>query len=247
MKAAILAVLLALAPITTSESSAQNQPVAPQGVPTEMKVPPARPLEKGTYFGASVVSVSNALRGQLQISRGMGLAIMEIRPGSPAARAGLLPHDVLVKLDDQILINPGQFVVLVRNKRPGNRIDLTMIRQGKPLQLEVTLGEAMMPTIEDEAAMATHFGGKPSVMQGGQVYDSTVYGEMANASEITFRDELYDIAVKVDASALPLKKSVVVKSVESGQVVFQGNINTPEERAAVRSEIVDRLKQMKVW
>lgn len=247
MKAAILAVLLALAPITITKSFAQSQPNLPAMPPEVRTAPVVRPTEKGTYLGAAVIGATNALRAQLQIPRGMGVTVVNVLPGSPAAQAGIKNGDVLVKLDDQLLVNPAQMVVLVRNKAPGNQIQIAGFHEGKSTTFEVTLGAAMMPSIEEEAAMASHVGGRPGVIMGGQQYDSNVTGEMANASEVTFKDELYDITVKIDASAVPLKKNVTVRDVHTGQVVFQGNIDTPEQRAAVRAEYVERLKQMKMW
>ncbi len=247
MKVALLAVLLVLAPVTTCETYAQSN-LSRLPAPAEVTRPVQITTEKGTFLGLTTVTASAALRHQLQIPRGQGLVVDKIWPASPAAVAGIQVNDVLVKMDDQLLINPPQLAVLVRSKNPGEQIELTLIRQTQPVQIRVTLAQAFLPTIEEEAMiMRPRILGPAGVMQGGQPYDVSVYGEMANASEVTFKDDLYDIVVKIDASALPLKKTATVRSVGSGQVLFSGGINTPEERASVRAEIVERLKQMKMW
>ena len=54
--------------------------------------------------------------------------VVFVERGSPAAEAGLLQNDVLEKLDDQLLVNTAQFTVLVRSKKPGDEVTLSVIR-----------------------------------------------------------------------------------------------------------------------
>ncbi len=76
--------------------------------------------EKGAFLGISTSPVTPPLRDQLHLTQGMGLMVDYVRKGSPADAAGLQIHDVLQKLDDQVLVNPQQLAVLVRAKKPGD-------------------------------------------------------------------------------------------------------------------------------
>ena len=60
---------------------------------------------------------------------------------SPAQAAGLERHDVLHRLDDQILVNPRQLIVLVRQLKQGDQVKLAVIRDAQPLELIATVDE----------------------------------------------------------------------------------------------------------
>ena len=53
--------------------------------------------------------------------------------GESAENAGLKLYDILLKLDDQLLINPDQLKTLVQMRNPGERISLSVLRQSKPI------------------------------------------------------------------------------------------------------------------
>src|SRR5437867_3253662 len=95
-------------------------------------------LEKGSYLGISVTSAPAVLRDQLKLPRGVGLVINYVEKGSPAETAGVHQNDVLMKLDDQVLINAQQFAVLVRNADKEKAIRLSLIREAKPMEVSET-------------------------------------------------------------------------------------------------------------
>lgn len=70
---------------------------------------------------------------------GTGLSVSGITPGSPAESAGLKPGDILAKLNDQILVNPGQFTTLIRNMKEGENVTLTYLRDGQEARSQATL------------------------------------------------------------------------------------------------------------
>jgi membrane-associated protease RseP (regulator of RpoE activity) len=88
---------------------------------------------KVTWLGAVATAVSDDLASQLPIDEGTGLFVRQVAPDSPAAQAGIQVNDVLVKLDDQLLVNPEQFVTLVRNKKDGDAVSITYFRKGQEL------------------------------------------------------------------------------------------------------------------
>jgi serine protease Do len=103
-----------------------------------------RPKEPVTFLGVETIPVSPTLVAQLGLADGAGLVVAHVVPDSPAAGV-LKEHDILVKLDDQLLIETRQFAVLVRNHKEGDEVTLTFIRGGKPQTAKVKLAKHEVP------------------------------------------------------------------------------------------------------
>lgn len=72
---------------------------------------------------------------------GAGVVVREVTADSPAAKAGLKSGDRLVKLGDEDVADVEQFLRAVAAKKPGDRLVLGVLRDGKEQRLTVTLGE----------------------------------------------------------------------------------------------------------
>ncbi len=68
--------------------------------------------------------------------------VVRVWPGSPAAQAGLKKGDEIVKLDGQAITSPEALRMAVLKRRPGDRINLHIAREGKEQSLKVRLGGA---------------------------------------------------------------------------------------------------------
>ncbi len=69
------------------------------------------------------------------------LRIRAVAEGGPAATAGIKGGDVLIKIGDVELGGPQHLAPELRGKWSGDKIVLTVIRDGEELRFEVTLGE----------------------------------------------------------------------------------------------------------
>ncbi|OIQ67822.1 putative serine protease HtrA [mine drainage metagenome] len=61
-----------------------------------------------------------------------------VTAGSPAAKAGLQPGDLIVAIDGQRVANSDELIVAIRTHAPGDRVVLTYVR-GKGAETKVTL------------------------------------------------------------------------------------------------------------
>jgi PDZ domain-containing protein len=96
------------------------------------------------YIGVFTREVSAELRSQFSLDEGFGLLVDQVAPDSPAKSAGLKKHDVLVKFEDQQLVNLEQLRSLVRAKKKGDVVQFVVISGGKETKVPVTLGELMI-------------------------------------------------------------------------------------------------------
>jgi len=100
---------------------------------------------KVPFIGVVTTPIAPAVRAQTDLGEDIGLSVESVAPDSPAAKAGLEPFDILAKYDDQLLCAAVQLSALVKRTGPGNTATLTVIRRGKEMPIEVTVGEHAVP------------------------------------------------------------------------------------------------------
>ena len=73
------------------------------------------------------------------VPAGVGILVGFIDPKGPSA-GKVEEGDVLTRLDDQMLFNSEQFRALVRTRKPGEKVKLTLVRGVEPMVVEFALG-----------------------------------------------------------------------------------------------------------
>jgi S1-C subfamily serine protease len=68
-----------------------------------------------------------------------GVRFSDVQPGSPAAKAGLKAGDVLVDFAGKAIHNLYDFTDALRASKVGEVINVTVLRDGKPLKASVKL------------------------------------------------------------------------------------------------------------
>jgi hypothetical protein len=152
---------------TTSGERAPGSFGGPNGPGPRPMMPHVAPMEMEpvTFLGVETSPVSATLVAQLSLAEGSGLVVNQVMPKSPAAGV-LKPHDILLKLDDQILIEQRQLAVLIRNHKDGDEVTLTFLRAGKQATAKVKLAKHDAPKVTMMFSHATS-GGLPETLSGG--------------------------------------------------------------------------------
>jgi aminopeptidase YwaD len=68
-----------------------------------------------------------------------GVRFSDVRPGSPAAKAGLKAGDILVDFGDKPIHNLYDFTDALRRSKVGQTVEVKVLRDGQPLTVSVTL------------------------------------------------------------------------------------------------------------
>jgi len=79
-----------------------------------------------------------------------GVYVSQVTPGGPAAKAGLHAGDVITDIDGKKMEASGDVIDYVSSRAIGSRVNVGLVRGGKPLQVAVQLGE--LPSAEAQAA-----------------------------------------------------------------------------------------------
>jgi len=93
-------------------------------------------------LGVAVQDVTQPLADSFGLARPDGALVSQVAPGSAAATAGLRVGDVIQRIDGQPTVQAGALSARIAQAVPGERIALGIWRQGKALDLTVTLGRA---------------------------------------------------------------------------------------------------------
>lgn len=111
-------------------------------------------VESGTvvrgYLGVSTQDLDAGLAVDFGLKDTRGVLVSEITPESPAARGGLLAGDVVTALNGRAVSNRDELRLQVSQLSPGTRAQLQLVREGKPMAVEVVLGQ-----LSDERPAAT--------------------------------------------------------------------------------------------
>jgi len=244
MKLHLIPAILATSLLSLLPAAAQDKPAAE--AQTEI-----------SYLGIATVPAPPPVSAQLKLPPGFGLLVVEVVKDSPAAGAGLQPNDVLVKLDDQQLIEPNQLAVLVRSRKPDDQITLTLIRAGETRTQPVKIGRRPAP----KNAM---FENRPPrtmiVPQGGpQAAGVVSIGEprlernvlvrrtIGPGDPMPFSGQVATMIVEGNKQyqlvSEPGGDVLVVSDLEKNQL-FRGPVSSPEERGKVPEEFRAILKKM---
>jgi len=68
-----------------------------------------------------------------------GVKFSDVKPGSPAAKAGFKAGDVLVQFGDKPIKNLYDFTDALRRSKVGDVVDVTVTRDGQPVKASVKL------------------------------------------------------------------------------------------------------------
>jgi putative serine protease PepD len=107
-------------------------------IPIDSARPIADQLVKSGKAAHAVLGVN---AGDVQSADGGGGAVLEaVKPGGPAAAAGLQPGDVVTKVGDRSIDSSSALVAAVRSKQPGDEVSVTYVRDGSTRTVKVKLG-----------------------------------------------------------------------------------------------------------
>jgi len=87
----------------------------------------------GSGYGAYFGSIPDF--GQVE----NGVKFSDVKPGSPAAKAGLKAGDVLVQFGDRPIKNLYDFTDALRRSKVGDVVEVQVLREGKPVNASVKL------------------------------------------------------------------------------------------------------------
>ncbi len=106
------------------------------------------------FLGVLIQDLNGPLAKQLDITTTNGALVQEVLKDSPAAKAGLKPGDVVMKLNGNNVSSPKTLQDAVEKLAIGQKYELVILRDGKEQALGVTIEK--MPTGDLRASTSQH-------------------------------------------------------------------------------------------
>jgi serine protease Do len=122
------------------------------------------------YMGIMLQDVTPAIARAFHTNVAGGL-VGDISPNSPASHSDLKKGDIITELNGEPIESGNQLRLKVGAMEPGTRINLKVLRDGKPLQVSMQL--APFPSDEEQASLGSHKESAEGALQGVSVENLT--------------------------------------------------------------------------
>lgn len=169
------------------------------------------------YLGVLIQDLTQELAESFGLNTHRGVLIASVNEDSPAAQGGLKQGDVVIRFDGHEVTSVGPFRNRVSMVTPGSVVTMTVMRDGKEVDLEIEIG-----TLPDEVGVAA--------APEQESLDALGFAVQTLTPELAERFELEDTT------------GVVVSSVDNGSPAFQAGLRPGMVIAEVNRTSVSNVK-----
>lgn len=92
------------------------------------------------YLGVYIGDLTPGLAKEFDVPDTSGALVNTVEPGGPAAKAGLKNGDVIRTFNGQNVSGAGALTSMVTETNPGTTVTMGILRNGKPMNIKLTLG-----------------------------------------------------------------------------------------------------------
>jgi serine protease Do len=180
------------------------------------------------WLGVRIQEVTDEIAESLGMDEAMGALVAGVSDDGPAAVAKIEPGDVIVKFDGKPVETMRELPRMVAETTIGKAVDVTVLRRGEEVTLQVTLGrleEASAEPGEDETSKD-----KPAEKPAEQEILGMVLAELDDEARAKFNieDDVDGVLIKEVKPGSAAEQ----KRVQAGDLikeVAQNPVSTPED------------------
>jgi C-terminal processing protease CtpA/Prc len=136
---AALLITAGLAVTPTGVAAGPSQDPNPDDAPAEAR----EETERKPRLGVMVMTLTRELREFFGVPEDRGVLVARVRPGSPAAAAGIAVGDVLTEVRGKAVDDAGDVTAALAGVPRGHEVVVGLVRAGKPLDLRVKLTDPL--------------------------------------------------------------------------------------------------------
>ncbi len=169
--------------------------------------------EKHAFLGVVTYPVDEVTMSHLGINH--GLVIKAIDANSPASTA-LQQNDILLKLNDQLLMNPSQLASLIKTHNIGDTVQASYLRAGEEGSAEVKLAEKKAQTANKALQKSAN-----AALANSEILRNEF--QILNSSTL---DSINDLQISVDGQEINIGEVVDLSSILGGLADANGSVMT---------------------
>jgi len=173
------------------------------------------------WLGVGIQDVSAPVAKTYGVPANQGAIISDVEPNGPGAKAGLQRGDVITQLNGQPVQGANDLKLKIGELRPGTTAHLKILRDGKPQDVSLTLGQQPQSGQQQAGAAGPQ---QQGLMQGVEVQNLTP-------------DILQQLGLSSDT------KGVVVANVASGSAAELAGLRRGDVIEQVNRHPVDSVSQ----
>lgn len=98
------------------------------------------PKQPDPYVGITMEPIDQSYLKELKIDSTDGVLVATVDFGGPAFKAGVRNYDVIQSINGEAVKNPTELKAKVQSFKVGDKITMGIVRDGKKLDVEVTIG-----------------------------------------------------------------------------------------------------------
>lgn len=129
--------------------------VVNSAIPTLPEQTSSTPSDASVQNGWLGIETQNVASTENMISESGGVEVVRVIQNSPAAVAGIVPGDVITEIYGRVISDTAKLHRYVADLSPGNVADLVIMRGGREITLQVTMGTEPSPALSPSATLAT--------------------------------------------------------------------------------------------
>lgn len=92
-------------------------------------------------LGVSTMALTPAIANQVGLRAVVGAYVTQVKPGSPAEKAGVQVGDVIVRINGEVLENPAALQRALSGKKAGTRLQVSVVREGREYAVAMDVAE----------------------------------------------------------------------------------------------------------
>ncbi|GIK20321.1 MAG: hypothetical protein AMXMBFR77_24270 [Phycisphaerales bacterium] len=111
----------------------------PNGATGRTQMQPEIASPPPVMVGITMAEPGESIREHFNLAEGEGILIASVSEGTPAAEAGLKPHDIIILIDNEKPATQARLREILRSRKPGDTLNLTVLQSGQKKEVKVVL------------------------------------------------------------------------------------------------------------
>jgi serine protease Do len=177
------------------------------------------------WLGVQIKGVDEDVAKALGMKSREGAVVVNVVPGGPAAQAGILAGDVILRFNGRRVPNDEQLPQIVAGTEPGKMVDVVVLRRGQETVIKVTLGE-----LEKANVGAARGDKKPEPSKAGAAVLGLKLAELNADTRKRFNIRQGEGVVVTDVDA---KSQAHEKGIKAGDIIVEMDLNKVTKPAEI--------------